>query len=258
MDALNPRTETFARFESYTRALQHRIVGALSEVESAPFERKDWTRPEGGGGHMATIRGEIIEKGAVLVSSVHGATSPLTQKPFRAAGLSLIIHPMNPHAPTVHLNIRRFEEAGDAWWGGGMDITPMGVRHEEDVEHFHAVLKKELGEDYEAGKVEADRYFYVPHRHRPRGAGGVFFDHVHEPTDKLARNIGDHFLDAYLPILRERARAPYTEAEREQQLKERGVYVEFNLLYDQGTRFGFQSGGNPDAILSSLPPLVRW
>lgn len=258
MDALIPRSDTFLRFERYTRELQERIVQSLGEVEHAPFERKDWARAEGGGGQMATVRGAVVEKGAVLVSSVHGASNPLTQKPFRAAGLSLIVHPANPHAPTVHLNVRRFEEPGDAWWGGGMDVTPMGVRHGEDVEHFHAILKKALGEHYDAGKAEADRYFYVPHRHRARGAGGVFYDHVRDPTDQMARAIGDHFLGAYLPILERRAHEPFTEAQREQQLKDRGVYVEFNLLYDRGTRFGFQSGGDPEAILASLPPLVRW
>lgn len=258
MDALTPKSATYAQFETYTRELQDRIVRALSDVEPAPFERKDWSRAEGGGGHMATVRGSIIEKGAVLVSSVHGASSPLTQKPFRAAGLSLILHPANPHAPTVHLNVRRFEEPEDSWWGGGTDLTPMGVPHAEDVEHFHATLRNSLGERYDAGKSEADRYFYVPHRHRARGAGGVFYDQAREPTDRLARAIGDGFLDAYLPILKKRAHEPFTEAQRERQLTDRGVYVEFNLLYDRGTRFGFQSGGNPDAILASLPPLVRW
>jgi coproporphyrinogen III oxidase len=257
--ATTPKSDAFARFESYVRERQDRSVAALAEVEPTPFARKDWTRAEGGGGHMATVRGEVIEKGAVLVSSVSGAASPLTQKPFRAAGLSLILHPASPHAPTVHMNVRRFEEPDDGWWGGGMDLTPLGVRHEADVEQFHGVLRKALGARYEAGKAEAARYFYVPHRQRERGAGGVFYDHVRDAEgEALVRAIGDAFLDAYLPILRARGRAPSTEAERDQQLRDRGVYVEFNLLYDRGTRFGFQSGGNPEAILSSLPPLVRW
>lgn len=252
------KSEAFARFEQYVRALQDRIVDALAEIEPEPFERKDWTRAEGGGGHMATVRGEVIEKGAVLVSSVHGPSNPLTQRPFRAAGLSLILHPANPHAPTVHMNVRRFEETEDAWWGGGMDLTPMGVWHADDVEHFHAALRAALGERYEAGRKGADEYFFVPHRQRARGAGGVFYDHIREPDDGLVRAIGDAFLEAYLPILQERAGQPTTVDEREKQLKDRGVYVEFNLLYDRGTRFGFQSGGNPEAILASLPPLVRW
>lgn len=257
-----PKSDVQRRMEEYVRALQDRIVGGLEEVESARFERKDWTRPEGGGGRMATVRGSCIEKGAVLVSAVHGPTNPLTGKPFHATGLSLIVHPANPHAATVHLNVRRFEEEGGGWWGGGMDLTPMGVHHPEDAERFHAVLRKALGERYPAGKEEADRYFFVPHRGRPRGAGGVFYDHLSsgdaERDFAFIRCVGDAFLDAYLPILRQRCDEPYSDEDRDTQLRERGVYVEFNLLYDRGTRFGFQSGGNPDAILASLPPLVRW
>lgn len=252
------KSETFANFERYVRALQDRIVQGLAEVEPTLFERKDWTRPEGGGGHMVTVRGKTIEKGAVLVSSVHGSSNPLTQRPFRAAGLSLILHPTNPHAATVHLNVRRFEETEDAWWGGGADLTPMGVWHADDVGHFHETLRRALGARYDEGRKWADEYFFVPHRHRPRGAGGVFYDHVREPTDELVRRIGDAFVDAYLPILQRRALQPTTTEEREKQLTDRGIYVEFNLLYDRGTRFGFQSGGNPEAILASLPPLVRW
>jgi coproporphyrinogen III oxidase len=255
---LIPKSHTFTAFESYMCELQDRIVRALGKMEPAPFERKDWTRPEGGGGHMAIVRGDVIEKGAVLTSSVHGETNPITNKPFRAAGLSLILHPKNPHAPTVHLNVRRFEEETQAWWGGGTDLTPMGVRHEEDVEHFHHVLHKSLSGLYADGKAEADRYFFVPHRNRARGAGGVFYDHVTDETPTLVHTVGDLFLDAYQPILERRARAPATPEERELQLNDRGVYVEFNLLYDRGTRFGFQSRGNPDAILASLPPVVRW
>ena len=161
MEALSAKPPHFVDMERYVRALQDRIVHALGQVEPTPFERKDWTRPEGakraegssaptyvgGGGHMATVRGAVIEKGAVLFSSVSGPTNPLTGKPFFATGLSLILHPANPHAPTVHMNVRRFEQAdGTGWWGGGADLTPMGVRHEEDVEHFHATLKKALGE----------------------------------------------------------------------------------------------------------------
>lgn len=258
MVALTPASPLFARFESYTRELQDRIVRALAAVEPTPFVRRDWERPQGGGGHMATVRGEAIEKGAVLWSSVHGDSNPLTGKPFRACGLSLILHPASPHAASVHLNVRRFEEETDAWWGGGTDLTPMGVRHEDDIKHFHAALQDALGARYEPGRAEAERYFFVPHRGRERGAGGVFYDQVREDDDSLVRAIGDSFLPAYVPLLERRARQPATPEERERQLVDRGVYVEFNLLYDRGTRFGFQSGGNPDAILASLPPLVRW
>ena len=253
-----PASPEHEAFLAYARGLQERIVAGLAEVEPAPFEAKEWTRPEGGGGRMRVVRGEVIEKGAVLTSAVHGESNPLTGKPFHAGGLSLILHPASPHAPTVHLNVRHFDEEGGGWWGGGMDLTPMGVRHEEDVERFHATLRDALGARYDEGKAEADRYFHVPHRQRARGAGGVFYDHVTQDGFALARAIGDRFLDAYLPILARRGRMPATPQERERQLQERGVYVEFNLLYDRGTRFGFQSGGNPEAILMSLPPLVRW
>lgn len=257
-----PSTPVHDAFVRYARELQERIVRGLAEVEPQPFDEKDWTRPEGGGGRMRRVRGDVIEKGAVLVSDVWGASNPLTGTPFRAAGLSLIVHPLSPHAPTVHLNVRHFHDATGGWWGGGLDLTPLGVHHPEDAERFHAVLRDALGDDYAKGKAEADRYFFVPHRNRPRGAGGVFYDHV-RTTDAEAdfafiRRVGDCFLDAYLPLLRERARQPFSDGERDGQLRERGIYVEFNLLYDRGTRFGFQSGGNPEAILASLPPLVRW
>lgn len=260
MDPLT--TPAHQAFVAYVRDLQEDIVRSLAAAEPAPFERKAWTRPEGGGGRMWVVRGPVIEKGAVLTSAVWGESNPLTGKPFRAAGLSLILHPANPHAPTVHLNVRHFHEEGGGWWGGGMDLTPLGVHHTEDAARFHDVLRKALGEAYDAGKAEADRYFFVPHRQRARGAGGVFYDHVATGDDAadfaFVRRIGDAFLDAYLPLLLRRKDHPFTEEDRDAQLRERGVYVEFNLLYDKGTRFGFQSGGNPEAILSSLPPLVRW
>jgi len=204
------------------------------------------------------VRGDVIEKGAVLVSSVHGRSSPLSGNPFRAAGLSLILHPKNPHAPTVHMNVRAFEEPSDGWWGGGIDLTPMGVRHEEDVEAFHAKLARVYGERYADAKRAADEYFFVPHRGRPRGAGGVFFDHVREGGEELARATGDAFLDCYLPIARARRGQAFDESQRAAQSRDRGVYVEFNLLHDRGTRFGLQSGGNVEAILSSLPPVASW
>ncbi len=257
-----PKSAAFVAFEGYVRDLQKTITDALAKVEGAPFTFTPWERPGGGGGTMGVLRGERLEKAAVNVSSVSGDTNPLTNQPFHATGLSLIVHPRNPHAATVHMNVRRFEEATQSWWGGGTDLTPLGVHHPEDAEHFHAILARACGERYQEGKAEADRYFYVPHRHRPRGAGGVFYDHLDAPDVEtegaFIRRIGDAFLDAYLPILSRRVDTPTTDAEREAQLTERGIYVEFNLLYDRGTRFGFQSGGNPDAILASLPPLVRW
>lgn len=247
-------------FHGYIDALQQRITAALTAVDGAPFAFKDWRRPEGGGGRMALLRdGAVLEKAACHVSKVHGPSNPLTGQPFHAAGISVILHPRNPHAPTVHMNVRRFEESAGSWWGGGMDLTPLGVRHENDAQQFHSVLAKRLGAQYEAGRQEAERYFHVPHRGRARGAGGVFYDHVPDGEGRrLVQAIGDGFLEAYLPILEERRDNSYTEIDRVRQLEERGVYAEFNLIYDRGTKFGLQSGGNIEAILSSLPPLVRW
>ncbi|MHB1260443.1 MAG: coproporphyrinogen III oxidase [Thermoplasmatota archaeon] len=248
------------QFHLYIDALQQRITKALASVDGTAFTFKDWMRPEGGGGRMALLRdGPVLEKGACHVSKVSGSSNPLTGQPFQAAGLSVILHPSNPNVPTVHMNVRRFEQADGGWWGGGMDLTPMGVRHDADVAQFHAILSARLGDRYEAGRQEADRYFHVPHRGRPRGAGGVFYDHILD-TEGLAlmQAIGDAFLDAYLPILEARHKTPFMDEERLRQLEERGVYAEFNLLYDRGTKFGLQSGGNIEAILSSLPPLVRW
>lgn len=259
MSEVMQKSEHLLRFEETINVLQSRITDAVSEVDGGQFEFKDWIRPEGGGGRMAMLRGSVIEKGAVHVSKVQGGHNPLTGRPFYAAGLSLILHPRNPHAATVHMNIRRFEETDDAWWGGGMDLTPMGVWHVDDVIHFHGVLRDRLGEPYEQGRQEADEYFHIPHRNRVRGAGGVFYDHLPRDTDGVfIERLGDTFLDAYMPILDRRADQSFDEEARERQLHDRGVYVEFNLLYDRGTRFGLESGGNVEAILSSLPPRVAW
>lgn len=253
-------TATMDWFHGYVDSLQQRITKALAAVDGTPFVFKKWIRAEGGGGTMALLRdGPVLEKGACHVSKVSGPSNPLTGQPFRAAGISVILHPRNPNAPTVHMNVRRFEQADGSWWGGGTDLTPMGVRHESDVQHFHSVLAKHLGERYEAGRDEAERYFHVPHRGRPRGAGGVFYDHVPDADGRpVVAAVGDSFLDAYLPVLEKRHGMPSNDAQRIQQLEARGIYAEFNLLYDRGTRFGLQSGGNIEAILSSLPPLVRW
>lgn len=255
-------SEALQAFRAYTLGLQEAITTAVANEDGQAFEFKEWTRPEGGGGRTAMLRGDVIEKGACHTSHVWGSTNPLTGRPFHAVGLSLILHPWNPHCPTVHLNVRRFEEEGASWWGGGTDLTPLGIRHEEDVQHFHGVLQRSLGTHYGTGKLEADHYFQVPHRGRARGAGGVFYDRLDSgdftADAALVRSIGDSFLDAWIPILVRRKNEAFTQDDRERQLVERGVYVEFNLLNDRGTRFGFQSGGNIDAILSSLPPTVRW
>jgi coproporphyrinogen III oxidase len=200
----------------------------------------------------------------VNFSCVRGDAFPMQDGagPFMAMGLSLITHMQNPHAPTAHMNIRYIETAKGHWFGGGYDLTPMGFPYEEDKEHFHSVAKKTLGPLYQIFSQNAAEYFYIPHRKKERGAGGIFFDHYNsgdfEKDLALWKSVGTTFLDAILPIYAKRIGMPFTEEEKKVQLKMRAHYAEFNLLYDRGTRFGFQSGGNPEAILCSMPPLVSW
>lgn len=257
------------RMKAYVDGLQARIIAEFERLDGGRFEIKEWERPGGGGGRMAVIRGARFEKAGVNVSAVHGDRNPITGQPFFATGISLITHCMNPHAPTVHMNVRYFEERGPdgkRWFGGGMDLTPMGFPYEEDTRHFHRVCKEACdavdASYHERFRQWADEYFFIKHRQRVRGVGGVFFD-AHDTGDPdrdfaLVRSVGDRFLDAYVPIAERRMAQAYTEAEKEAQLKARGYYAEFNLAYDRGTRFGFESGGNPEAILVSLPPVVKW
>lgn len=273
------------RMQAYVERLQDRIISELERVDGGAFERKTWERPDGGGGRMAVLRGTHLEKAGVNVSAVWGDRNPLTGNPFFATGLSLITHCMNPHAPTVHMNVRYFEETAQSkigligntsvperggnnrhWFGGGMDLTPMGFPYAEDTAHFHRVCREACDaidpSYYGIFQKQAAEYFYVKHRQRERGVGGIFVDN-HDTGDPerdfaLVQRIGDHFLPAYLPLLERRIAQPYSPDEKEAQLKARGVYAEFNLAYDRGTRFGFESGGNTEAILVSLPPVVKW
>lgn len=217
---------------------------------------------------MAELRGNVFERAAVNFSALSGQEFPMQDGtgPFFATGVSLITHLVNPHAPTVHMNVR-FIEAGDKYWfAGGYDLTPMGFAYEEDTEHFHgiakAVLDRHAAHLYAEFSKNAKEYFYIPHRKKERGVGGIFFDHYNtgnfEADFALWKEIGSKFMDAIMPIYEKRIFQPFSEAEKEVQLHRRAHYVEFNLLYDRGTKFGFLSGGNPDAILCSLPPLVKW
>lgn len=260
------RTELIA----YLKNLQDAYVRALEAFEPREkFSKKEWRYDKGeGGGIMAILRGEVFEKAAVNWSGLSGPSFPLKEGlgPFFATGVSLIVHPKNPHAPTSHFNIRYIETGEKSWFGGGFDLTPMLVPEPEDIPHFHAVAKKALDRIdpklYPEFSENAKRYFYIPHYKKERGVGGIFFDHYNSGDRKkdeaMWKGVGDSFLEAILPIYKKQVAQPFTEADRETQLKKRGEYVEFNLLYDQGTRFGFSSGGNPEAILSSLPPLVKW
>lgn len=254
----------------FLKELQKKITSKFEAYESkAQFETIPWNyQPGEGGGEIKKIHGSVFEKAAVNFSSVSGERFPMQdgEGAFFATGISLITHMANPLAPTVHMNIRYIETEHRSWFGGGYDLTPMGFPFEEDTQHFHSVAKSTLdpfGPDiYPLFSKQAKEYFYIPHRKKERGVGGIFFDHYNtgniEQDLKLWQRVGETFLDAICPILDRRVHLSFSEEEKEIQLKMRSHYVEFNLLYDRGTKFGFASGGNPDAILCSMPPVVKW
>jgi coproporphyrinogen III oxidase len=265
----------------YLRGLQDRITTALERCDgSATFRRDAWQRAAGGGGESRVLRdGTVFEQAGVNFSHVSGGELPpsataarpeLAGAAFEATGVSLVVHPRNPYVPTSHANVRFLvaHRPGqpDVWWfGGGFDLTPY-YPFDEDVVHWHRVALAAclpFGADvYPRYKDWCDRYFFLRHRGETRGVGGLFFDDLHEwgfeRTFGFLRSVGDHYLDAYLPIVERRRQAPYGDRERSFQLYRRGRYVEFNLVYDRGTIFGLQSGGRTESILMSLPPLVRW
>ena len=260
--------------------LQARIVTALEAVDERPFRRDSWDRPEGGGGiSCLTENGKVFERAVISFSHVFGKRLPpsasasrpeLAGRGFEAMGVSLVLHPLNPYAPTVHLNVRFFiavhETDTPVWWfGGGMDLTPY-YGFDEDARHFHQSCKSALapfGDDYYPRfKKWCDEYFFLKHRHEPRGIEGVFFDDLNDQgfdaSFALMQSVGNSFLPAYLPILERRKDLPYGQRERDFQAYRRGRYVEFNLVYDRGTLFGLQSQGRTESILMSLPPIVNW
>lgn len=255
---------------TYLKTLRDQIIAGFEAFEPhARFERKTWPYSKGqGGGEMSVLRGQVFEKAAVNWSGVSGDRFPGSTElsPFFATGVSLITHMSNPKAPTSHFNIRYIEKGNQAWLGGGFDLTPMGFPYSDDTSHFHGVAKKSLdpyGLDlYPKMSQAAKEYFTIKHYNEERGVGGIFFDHYktsHPDTDlKMWKSVGDNFLQAIIPILNRRVNEPYTEADKTLQLRRRARYVEFNLLYDRGTKFGFESGGNPEAILCSMPPLAAW
>ena len=261
--------------------LQDRICKAMAEEDGqAEFKEDRWEREAGGGGRTRVLyEGAVFEQAGVNFSHVHGDTLPpsatasrpeLAGRGFEAIGVSLVIHPRNPHVPTSHMNVRYFEAgkegAEPVWWfGGGYDLTPY-YPVLEDVIHWHRTARgacAPFGEDvYPRLKQWCDEYFYLKHRNEPRGVGGLFFDDLNEGGFRrcfdFMRSVGDSYLDAYLPIVRRRKGSEWTEQERDFQLYRRGRYVEFNLVYDRGTLFGLQSGGRTESILMSLPPKVGW
>ena len=267
----------------YLQTLQESICNALSEIDGCQFEQDVWTRDEGplgGGGKTRVLaEGKYIEKGGVNFSHVTGDALPpsataarpeLEGRSYRAMGVSLVIHPRNPYAPTSHANVRLFvaEKPGaePVWWfGGGYDLTPY-YGFEEDCQHWHQTAFnacQPFGEEvYGRYKEWCDDYFYLKHRQEPRGIGGLFFDDLNEmgfeKSFEFMRAVGDSYLEAYLPIFNRRKDQPFGEKERAFQAYRRGRYVEFNLVFDRGTIFGLQSGGRTESILMSLPPKVEW
>ncbi|HKI02348.1 MAG TPA: oxygen-dependent coproporphyrinogen oxidase [Thermoanaerobaculia bacterium] len=273
--------EDTAAVRTYLLDLQDRICAAIEAEDGAERFREDlWERPEGGGGRSRVLsEGAVFEQAGVGFSHVSGPGLPaaatvhrpdLVGRSWEALGVSLVFHPRNPYAPTTHMNVRFFiaeKEGHDpVWWfGGGFDLTPY-YGFEEDAVHWHRTAREACApfgpEVYPRYKKWCDEYFFLRHRGETRGIGGIFFDDLNEwgfeRSFAFQRSVGDHFLAAYLPILRLRRDSPHEERERDFQLYRRGRYVEFNLVWDRGTLFGLQSGGRTESILMSLPPLVRW
>ena len=282
-DSANPHQTMQDLVRAWFETLRDRICAAFEAIEQdGQFVQTPWRRPaedgaDGGGGLISLMRGQVFEKVGVNTSTVQGvfsaefrATIPgaADDPRFWASGISLVAHPMNPHVPAAHFNTRMLITT-KGWFGGGGDITPMfpdSLTAQQDAADFHAAFQRACDRHdpayYPRFKDWCDRYFYLPHRHEPRGLGGIFFDH-HDTGDAAAdfafvRDVGEAFLAAYPAIVRRRMHTPWTQADRAAQLTRRGRYVEFNLIHDRGTLFGLRTGGNVEAILMSLPPEVRW
>jgi coproporphyrinogen III oxidase len=271
----------FEQVSTYLKSLQNRICAALEHSDGAArFAEDSWQRPEGGGGRSRVLKaGAVFEQAGVGYSEVSGNTLPasatahrpeLAGAPWKAVGVSLVIHPENPYVPTSHANVRFFQatpaNGEPIWWfGGGFDLTPF-YPFDDDIRHWHTVARDLCAPfsatRYAEHKAWCDKYFFLKHRNETRGVGGLFFDDFNadgfDRSFEYLRAVGDGFIDAYIPIVERRKHTPYGEREREFQLYRRGRYVEFNLVWDRGTLFGLQSGGRTESILMSLPPRVRF
>lgn len=263
---------------SYLKALQNSICNGLEQEDGkAKFSEDQWSHNNGGGGISRIItHGNVIEKGGVNFSAVEGDLPSFMKekvhpeaKSFFATGVSLVIHPYSPKVPIVHMNVRYFEtDKGDCWFGGGIDLTPIYV-DDEQASHFHQTLKTVCDRFdegyYQRFKAWADDYFFIPHRGETRGVGGIFYDYL-KPDEARSKAfyfdfmqaVGNAFIPAYLPIVAKNKSLPFTPEEKLWQLVRRGRYVEFNLVYDRGTRFGLETGGRIESILMSLPEHASW
>jgi coproporphyrinogen III oxidase len=287
MTMTDPFDSRKAEAAAWFRTLRDRIVGAFEGLEDrfakgqpGRFEVTPTTREDGGGGLMSVMRGgEVFEKVGVNWSEVHGILGEKAQRAmaargvpgmdkdprFWASGISLVAHMANPHAPAVHMNTRMFWTPGAWWFGGGSDLNPC-IEYPEDTAHFHAEMQKACDahnpDYYGKFKAWADEYFCIPHRGRARGVGGIFFDDLNtgdwEKDFAFTRDVGQAFLPAFLPVTERRLATPWTEADREVQLVHRGLYAEYNLVYDRGTKFGLETGHDANAVLMSLPPVAKW
>ena len=277
---MSTNTPDIAKVKTWLTSLQERIVSAAEKIDGKQFIRDSWERPEGGGGVSRLIEeGNVLERGGVGFSHVKGMSLPpsaaanrpeVAGQPWEAMGVSLVFHPRNPYAPTVHMNVRFFTttstEHEPVWWfGGGMDLTPY-YGFQEDAKHFHQTCHDALTVHgsglHDRFKKWCDDYFYLKHRKEARGVGDVFYDDFNEAgfekSFAMTQSVGESFINAYLPLLERRKDTPYGERERDFQAYRRGRYVEFNLVFDRGTLFGLQSGGRTESILMSMPPIVKW
>lgn len=275
------------RAAAWFRSLRDEIVTAFEGLETGigganpgRFEVTPTTRDSGGGGEMSVMRGgQVFEKVGVNISTVFGTLGDRAQKAmaargvpgmaddprFWASGISLVAHMQNPHTPAVHMNTRMFWTPHAWWFGGGADLNPC-IEYAEDTAHFHAALQAACDahdpDYYGKFKAWADEYFFVPHRGRARGVGGIFYDDLNtgdwEADFAFTQDVGRAFLKAFLPVTERRLGTPATEDDREVQLRHRGLYAEYNLVYDRGTKFGLETGHNAEAVLMSLPPVAKW